>query len=203
MLVTYIHGVDERLAAEVIGPGALPVLHRLLAEPSFPRRDNLVAFLAYADRGEAVTPLLGFLSNPPAPVRIPEEDRALLLAPEALGHIAARGSRPALDALLRMTSPEGERSGALFDAATRSEHPASLLADLQEMAMRGLAFSRAPEARARLADLSTGRTSMSGDGRDMRQLARENLALYETLADPARLHPAPAQGGVLDGRLDR
>lgn len=203
MLLTYIHGVDEDLAKQVLGPGAMPVLYRLLAEPSFPRRDNVVAFLSYADRGEAVPHLLGFLSNPPAPVRIPEEDRALLLAPEAFGHIAARGSRPALDALMRMTSPEGERSGPLFDAAARGERPASLLADLQEMAMRGLAFSRAAEARVRLAELSRGQLRLEGDGRDMTRLASKNLGLYDDLGAPARLRTAPTGGRVLDGMLDR
>src|SRR3954469_11540030 len=64
MLVTYIHGVDETLAQQVLAPGAMPVLHRLLADPTFPRRDNVVAFLTYADRGEAVPHLLSFLSNP-------------------------------------------------------------------------------------------------------------------------------------------
>ena len=203
MLVTYVHGVNETLAKQVLGPGAMPVLHRLLMTPGFPRRDNVVAFLTYADRGEGVPHILAFLSNPPAPVRIPEEDRALLLAPEALGHIAGRGSRPALDALLRMTSPEGERSGPLFDAAARSERPAGLLADLQEMAMRGLAFSGAAEARTRLAELSTGRLRIDGDGRDMKRLASRNLGLFDDLSDPARLQPAPGRGRVLDGMLDR
>gem|GEM_PF-2173315 len=203
MLATYIHGVDESLAQQVLGPGAMPVLRRLLAEPNFPRRDNVVAFLSYADRGDSVPHLLGFLSNPPAPVRIPEEDRALLLTPEALGHIAARGSRTALDALLRMTSSEGDRSGPLFDAAARSERPASLLADLQEMAMRGLAFSRAAEARERLAALSAGRVRIDGDGRDMKRLAGKNLALYDALGDPVRMRTAPSGGRVLDGTLDR
>src|SRR5262245_37901956 len=49
MLLTYVHGVDDRLAAEVVAEQDLPELRRLLAEPGFPRRDNVVAFLGHRD----------------------------------------------------------------------------------------------------------------------------------------------------------
>src|SRR5262249_28181718 len=88
MLRTYIHGVDDAPAEHVLGPDATPELLRLLADPSFPRRDNVVAFLGRRDGGEAATALIGLLSDPPAPLNRPEEDRAILLVPDALGNMA-------------------------------------------------------------------------------------------------------------------
>jgi len=153
MLATYVHGVDDRLAAEVLGEAAVPALRRLLADPSFPRRDNVVAFLAHLDRGDAVGDLLAFLASPPAPLTIPEEDRALLLAPQALGHIARRGGRQALAALLALTDPAGD-AGVLRQAAARAAIPAAMQVDLLEMALHGLANSGSPEARDRLATVA-------------------------------------------------
>ena len=42
-LATYVHGVTESVALDHIGQSGVPVLRRLLREPSFPRRDNVVA----------------------------------------------------------------------------------------------------------------------------------------------------------------
>ena len=102
MLKTYIHGVNDEIAVQVLGTGALPHLRRLLIEPEFPRRDNVVAFLAHLDRGESVPALVDFLENLPVPVETPEEDRAVLLVPQAFGHIARRGSAAALKILLEI-----------------------------------------------------------------------------------------------------
>ena len=81
MLRVYFHGVDDGLAERVLGRGAVPALRRLLADHDFPRRDNVVAFLAHLDTGEATRDLIAHLQNPNANVDIPEEDRALLLTP--------------------------------------------------------------------------------------------------------------------------
>ena len=108
LLRTYIHGMTDELAQEVLGPDALPLLRRLLFDPAFPRRDNVVAFIAHLDEGEATGDLLAFLANPPAGPAIPEEDRALLLTPVALGHIAHRGDPTALESLLEMTGEDSD-----------------------------------------------------------------------------------------------
>jgi hypothetical protein len=44
MLVTYVHGVDDQLAAEVVAEEDRRTCGALLVDPAFPRRDNVVAF---------------------------------------------------------------------------------------------------------------------------------------------------------------
>ena len=83
-LYSYYHGITAELAHERIGVEGVPALLRLLADPAFARRDNVVAFLTYLGAGESTTALLEVLASPPAPVTVPEEDRALLLLPQAL-----------------------------------------------------------------------------------------------------------------------
>ena len=68
-LHTYYHGITAELAQERIGAEGVPALLELLADPSFPRRDNVVAFLTYLGAGESTTALLEVLASPPAPVR--------------------------------------------------------------------------------------------------------------------------------------
>ena len=164
---TYYHGITAELAQERIGPQGVPALLELLADPSFPRRDNVVAFLTYLGAGESTTALLEVLGSPPAPVTQPEEDRALLLMPQALGHIASRGEPRALEALLEMTSA-GSNGGVLAAAASRSSQPASLRDDLLEMAVRGLALARDERATERLRGIAAGEVRPSPGGRDLR-----------------------------------
>src|SRR5262245_15077508 len=119
MLVTYVHGVDERLAAEVVKDDQLPALRRLLLDPQFPRRDNVAAFLAQRDGPMAVSALVGFLRQPPVAPDRPEDDRAYLLAPQAFGYLARRGVDAALPALLALNSA-GSDAAPLIMAAARS-----------------------------------------------------------------------------------
>jgi hypothetical protein len=205
MLRTYYHGVDDALAARVLDPQAVAELRVLLRESDFPRRDNVVAFLAHLDRGSSTSDLLRFLSDPPGDPRIPEEERALLLAPQALGRIAARGDAAALEALLEMTDHGSEGTARLRRAAGRAPDPAAMRADLIEMAFRGLAFSGAPRARARLHDLAAGR-SRPAARRDQTLPARQSLDLFDELwggraAPPVRGTPRPdgATSGAGDG----
>lgn len=197
MLLIYVHGVNDDLARQVVRPDELPALRALLADPAFRRRDNVVAFLAHADGSEAVAPLLAFLQNPPAPVTAPEEDRALLLAPHALGQLARRGSRPALDALLAMTGPD---PGVLGSAAARGHSPVSLLADLQERAVRALAETKAAEGRARLMAIAQGQTVLRSH-RDLTVLAGEMVQKFDENGAPAR-GAAPGQQGQQKSQLD-
>lgn len=195
MLSTYLHGVDDPLAAAVVGDADLPRLRSLLADPTFPRRDNVVAFLGRRDRGPAVPALLGFLRNPPAAVDRPEEDRALLLAPQALGHLARRGADGALQALLALTAP-GAGAEPLQRAAARGAEPPRLESDLREMALRGLALSGASEARDRLVEIAAGRWRLPSDGRD---LAAAALAALDLFDEAGGARPAPRVEEPLDG----
>jgi hypothetical protein len=195
LLRVYIHGVDDVRAALVRARAALPHLRALLLDPAFPRRDNVVAFLAHLDSGDSVDALLRFLGSPPAGRDTPEEDRALLLAPLALGHIARRGGasadgRGALDALLAMTA-DGATGGPLARAAAYGPDPVGLRDDLLAMALRGLAFSGSPRARDRLVDVALGRTAPGGIGRDPSEAARIGLELFDGLADDG-VSEAPA-----------
>jgi len=178
MLVTYVHGVDDPLAAAVLADEDLPCLRRLLAESTFPRRDNVVAFLGHRDSARAVPALLEFLSHPPAPATRPEEDRALLLAPEVLGNLARRGADGALAALMALTS-RGAGAEPLRRAASIGPEPRRLEADLREMALRGLALSGAPAARDRLAEVAAGRWVLPSDGRDLSAAALADLDLLD------------------------
>ncbi len=106
-LGTYIHGMTDEIALREVGPEGIPYLLRLLEDPVFPRRDNVVAFLAHLAGNEASEPLLKLLRNPPADGGLPAEDRAALLVPVALGRIAARHQGAARDALDQMNRPGG------------------------------------------------------------------------------------------------
>ena len=200
MLVTYVHGVDDRLAAQVVAEEDLPYLRRLLAEPAFPRRDNIVAFLGHRDGPRAVPALLEFLRHPPVVPTRPEEDRALLLAPEVLGVLARRGADGALAALLALTS-RGAGSEPLRLAAAAGAQPKRLEADLAEMALRGLALSGAPEARGRLVEVAAGRWVLPSDGRDLAAAALADLdVLDEAIGSrPPSALPEPSRldGGTL------
>src|SRR5206468_11612722 len=128
-LATYIHGMTEEIARAEIGTEGLPVVRRLLAQRDFPRRDNLAAFLDVLGGAEDRDALLALLRTPPASAAIPEEERALLLAPQALGRMAGRGDRGALGALLAMTAHHSQ-GGLLRRTAAAAPSPASFRDDL-------------------------------------------------------------------------
>ena len=130
---TYFHGMTREIAEREAGPEAVPELIALLGDPDFPRRDNVVAFLAYLGGAEAVAPLKRLLDQPPAPLEAPEESRARVLVPHALGRIAGRGEPSALEALLRLSDGKGP---------------------LREAAVAALAYADAPAARERLAEIA-------------------------------------------------
>jgi hypothetical protein len=199
MLATYFHGVDEKLTAEILRPGDEQVLRSLLSDPDFPRRDNLVAFLAFAGDDGAVPDLLSLFSQPRSTSARPEDERALLLTPQALGHIARRGGGRALATLLEATS--GGAGGDVFSqAAAGRVDPSGSLASWREMALRGLALSGRPEAWSRLTDVATGLVRIPGNGRDLAEVARGNLELFKEYATttPAR-HAAEAP--PIDGAI--
>jgi hypothetical protein len=144
-LATYVHGMTDEIAMREVGSGGVPVLLELLRDPAFPRRDNVVAFLAHLPSGSAVADLVRYLEAPWADLRAPANDRALLLVPRALGLIAQSGDESALDALLALTR------------APRARHDDATARALLRAAIAGLALVDRREAQGRLDELARGR----------------------------------------------
>ena len=204
-LATYVHGMTAELAQSLVAPEAVPELRRLLHDPSFPRRDNVVAMLAFLDGRPGTESLLASLATPPAPPHRPEEDRALLLTPQVLGHLARRGDDLALEALLSMTS-HGSEGGPLRRAAAARGAGSGLRDDLVEAALRGLSLSGSESARERLADVAAGRVRISPRGRDLGAAARDALEQLELRRDgneaPQRDGPEVDAGPEAAGLVD-
>jgi hypothetical protein len=148
LTATYFHGITEEIAREEVGAERVPELLALLDDPHFPRRDNLVGFLAFLGGPEATRALTELIEAPPAGLSDPDEDRAWLLAPQALGKIASRGDDGALRYLLRMTSES---------APAGRWHP-----DLLHSAVLGLGWADRESARDRLSDLALQRVVPEG-----------------------------------------
>lgn len=163
-LTTYFHGMTDEIADAEVGREGIPYLLELLADPAFPRRDNVVAFLIHLPGVTAAPGLLDCLARPPVSPAIPEEDRALLLIPLALGHLAGQGDATALATLMDMTGPA--RPGSLLSQAlAEGRYTAAYTNDLVEQAALGLAASGLPEARARLEQLRSTLDGSTGLGR--------------------------------------
>jgi hypothetical protein len=154
LLATYVHGLTDEEARRHLGLGHVPAILRALGDPAFPRRDNAVAFLGHLADERAVAGLVDFFASPPASRASPDEERARLTLPVALGHLAGRGSGAALGRLLELSRPEG--AALLGGAAAGSSRPEALRNELFEMALRGLALSCAPSAAARLRQIEDG-----------------------------------------------
>ena len=180
-LATYIHGMTEEIALQEVGNDGLPVVRRLLQDPQFPRRDNLVAFLDALGGAEDREAVLAFLRQPPGSLARPEEERALLNSPQALGRMARRGDRGSLAALLAMTGHHGS-GGVLERAAGAAGEHEAFRDDLLEMALRGLALSQSPEARERLRAVAGGTVVPAATGRSLKHPAADALALFDGMA---------------------
>ena len=202
----YIHGMTAEIADREVGAKGVPALLRLLADPSFPRRDNVVAFLAYLGDGTVTPALIALLADPPG-TATPEDQRALLLVPQALGRIASRGDGTALQALLAMTAP-GADGGPIAAAVSRRALPATLADEILEESVAGLAFAGSRAARDRLNAIADGRIvpSLTHPG-----LASRAGAALELMKE---IHPGPsgkaastaagaggASGPALDGAV--
>ncbi len=152
----YVHGMSERLAQRLVGEAGVPHLRDLLFDASFPRRDNVVAMLGYLADEATVRDLAEYLETPLVGVDSPEDERALLLVPQALGLAAARGEVAALDLLMDATAHHS--GGELFArAAGFTRFPDQTVSDLVAMSLVGLANSGADVARTRLDDIAAGR----------------------------------------------
>ena len=188
----YFHGMTDEIARRELGPDAVPELLALLVDPAFERRDNVVAFLAYLGDGAARDALLAHLDAPAAGLARPEEDRAALLVPEALGRMAARGDDRALDALLRLTAPGGRAVAAAYAAGAAP----GMADDLAAAALHGLALSGRSKAQDRLVDVARGRTTQRRGGRNLAGAAQDALDLFRDLAAPRA--PRAPLGSSLD-----
>lgn len=105
---TYIHGMTQEIADREVGTEGVPYLLELLRDPDFPRRDNVVAFLAYLAYDSESQALADFLSSPRPADKRAADVRARLIVPEALGRIAARGGSVAAD-VLRQIADDPDR----------------------------------------------------------------------------------------------
>ena len=135
--LVYIHGINAELTQRTLEPEDIASLHGLLRNPSFERRDNVVAFLIYAGDSSTVPELRRLLEEPPTQVATPEEDRAFLMVPEALAALAARGSSEALELLLEISMP-GSESGPLRRGVRSGNYGEGLRQDLIERSNRAL-----------------------------------------------------------------
>ncbi len=195
---TYIHGMDEARARAILGEVRPEALVALLGEPAFPRPDNLVAVLAWTGGAEVVAPLVAWLRAQPLPPQSPEHGRALLLVPDALGRMAARGVPGALEALLAITEEAGSPA-----RGTMAPERAAWEKRLLEEALWGLALSGSPLARGRLEELAA-------EGADLEEAARRQLRRWESLRpDPVPpgsagelLRRGPTEPSNLAGDLD-
>jgi HEAT repeat protein len=187
-LATYFHGISERIAVDTIGADGRDELLTLLADPDFPRRDNVVGFLLQLPDARALEPLLELIEQPLGdPVAIPEDERALLLAPEALGKIAAHVDPSALQHLLDATA-SGVRGGRLARAIAGGPYDEALRADLVESALWGLARSGRPEAREHLRVLTQAATQTVVHGLNLNEAARKPLQDFDRYAGSTAAH---------------
>ncbi len=194
----YIHGMTQEIADHEAGKAGVPALVRMLADPDTERRDNVVAFLAYLGGAESSAALLHLLKSPPS-LATPEDERAILLIPHALGRIAGRGDPGALAALLAMTAHRAE-GGPVATAVSRTAISRALGDGVVEEAVAGLAYAGAPAARERLAAIAEGRTVPALARPVLQTRARSALRMMDELGN-GRSRPASGSSPAvtLDG----
>ncbi len=168
-LLSYIHGMTPEIAREQIGTSGLATLRTLLADPTFSRPDNVVAFLAMLGTAEDVELLWVFLERIEDASLTPELDRAALLVPIALGELAARGHEEATDRLLDLY------------AASAISAPDFLQKDLAEMSLYGLARTRSEFAKRLLLQLQERSNSHRLLGNAVPGIAASALKEFEAL----------------------
>ena len=126
-LRTYVHGMTGEIAREQVGADGVPALLRLLDDPAFPRRDNVVAFLAFLGGSESVPALVASVERGAFDGQRAAEGRARLLVPDALGQLARRGVASAAEALDRWSSP-GRLDAELTRLAREALHEDQVVA---------------------------------------------------------------------------
>ncbi len=180
-LRTYVHGMTEEIAVREVGTTGIPELLLLLDDPTFPRRDNVVAFLAYLGGAETTPRLVAALDDIVRSARDAADDRARLIIPEALGRMASRGDGAASAALMALTDPARIRSREVER-------------DIAFQAVRALGFLDNASTRARLDALSAAAGS---PGSPMASLTGSVSAAREILESGSR----PVAGPPAEDRL--
>jgi len=183
---TFVHGVDASLAERLIGTRGVPTLVALLRDPSFPRRDNVAAFLAYLGGPDETVALEELLAHPPRSIDTPSEDRALLVAVEALGRIAQRGDAHAMAFLTAIVSGNSDANPTAHTAA----YDDRLRADLVESALYALSLAPDAGGAAVLARVAAGNATPASPLRDWRELAARRLRSVPAAPPPAAVQAA-------------
>ena len=150
---TYIHGMTDEIADEVVGSTNVGLLHDLLRDPTFHRQDNVVAFLAYLGDESSVDLLREYLVSAPVTAGDPAGIRSVLLVPQVLGQIGSRGHISAIDELMGMTAHNGN-GGVLLKASPAVAN--RYATELFESALRGLAWAGTSDAAERLEAIESG-----------------------------------------------
>ena len=193
--------MTDEIALREVGREGIPVLLRLLREPEFPRRDNVVAMLAHLADDEATPALLRHLETPATPLGMPAEDRALLLVPHALGHISRRGGAAAAQALGTMASSAGHR-GPVDRAVDRGAYGVEIAEELSRQARRGLGDGAAPATTAGAAVFGpAGEPGSSEGGVRAVDPSSSGHASGLTFANHAAI-PNPMSDAALDQALE-
>jgi hypothetical protein len=190
----YVHGMTQEIASAEVGPEGVPELLRLVSDREFPRRDNVVAFLTYLGGPEATPALLALLAETPAEALTPEDDRARLLVPGALGRIASRGDEAALVALRSLAQGGRDR-----DLARMAERALGQLGARRTASPRAAPVAIAPAppgATAAIASLDP-----SPDVDDTRLDYANHADLASGMTDE-RLDAVLARGDLVAGRAD-
>jgi len=151
----YMDGIPYA-TAHALGPAALPYLFELLGNPKEkPFWVNIIVTIGFIEDSSAVDPLINMLEETQGDVD-PENFRALLSVPYALGCIAANGDDTAFEYLVsKLDTPLNQTWPWNF----RDKPIAELIAEQSVMA---LAVSGRPEARRLLKDLQAKAAQKSG-----------------------------------------
>jgi hypothetical protein len=195
----YIHGMTAVIAETEVGRDGVPQLLALLDDPSFSRHDNVVAFLAYLGGAESTKALLDSLNRPLSADATPDEVRARILVPHALGRIAGRGEPAALAVLLAATADRA-RGGPIGEAARRGGYPSSVRNALAGESIAALAYAGGDRARLRLKAVADRSIVPDPSGVDLAAKARGAISLSDELkvatagASGPLAAPAPPPG---------
>jgi hypothetical protein len=180
------------LADSEVGRDGVPTLLALLDDPAFPRRDNVVAFLAYLGGAESTRAILTALERPLPAAASPEEVRARLLVPHALGRIARRGDAGALEALLASTADRAQ-GGPIGAAARRGVYPPAVRDALLDASIAALALTGSDVSRRRLEAIAEGRVVPDTSRAGLAAQARGALRVFDEMGvAAASIAGAPA-----------
>ena len=158
----YVHGIPYDKARS-LGPAAIPILESMLSDSKEQAAwPNIVTTLGYVGNESSTEHLIDFLENRFQEEINPNQFRALLLAPPALGHLAQRGDRKAYSYLQELAA-EGLTGKRKFKWRFGSYSGEVLSLQMAEVAVNGIAVTGTSDARAFLLRVED---SLKGDERE-------------------------------------